>query len=198
MLLHPPQVFQRLIAQGNRDLSFFSMLFAGTVLCLLWADLEDMGRHYETGRIVSGALILGPATGLALFLSMAGIGFGVGRLPGLQVMASGPRLDFALFLGCLSKATWVFIPMGALTGLAMLALDATGFGGTQEGNPGDGFWLALKLGFPGLFIYLWLQLLRAAFDMGWGRAAAVGLVSMGLSAGTVLFLVSFLTGIQLT
>jgi hypothetical protein len=198
MLLHPRQVFHTLLAQGNRDLSFFSMLLGGMVLCLTWADLFNLGRHYETGRIMSGALILGPVVGIVLFLLMSAFGLWLGGLLARGRKFPEGRPDFARLLGCLSKTAWIFFPLGALMGLTGFALDATGFGRVQEGTGADGFWLVLKLGFMGLFLYLWLQLLRAAFDLDWGRTSAVGLVSTGLSCGVVLFFVSFLTGIQLT
>lgn len=253
MLLRPSLAFRHLLTRDMVDLRFFSILLAGMVLVLVWADLFELGRYFETGRILSGALILGPVIGLLFFPLLGLLGMWLGNaldrthhatfhshlhfppfplkdllwrkvlgMEGLRKLfsmpvlrqymlawawckaagqwlaasVSGGRTPYNRLLGCITWATWPFYPLALFTWVMGFMLGHPGFGRAEDASPLDGWSLAVKVALVLTFLYLWLQLLREGFALGWMRALIAGTVSTGLSMATVLFMMDFLTGIR--
>lgn len=259
MLFRPRATFQALVAgshhEGHRhDVAILPMIGAGAMGLLFWADLFDLGRFYETGRIFSGGLILGPLIGIAwlALMSLSGLWLGnlldrrhrshfqyrilippfplknllwvkvlgverLRRLFSLPVLrhclqawswsraawtqavgaVSGGEVSFALIFSSLVRLARIFLPMLAMVWLSANLASQNGFGAEGEGSSLDGPMLALKGLFFIVFVFFWLQFLRAAFQLDWPRTLFVGLASVAASLALVLWLLSFLTGIRL-
>ncbi len=112
----------------------------------------------------------------------------------LRASVSGGKIRYPGLRGGIGKLAWLFIPLTILLWLAAVLLEHDGFG--VDGEPMEVLFLGLKIVSLLVFIYFWLRLLRTGFNLNWMQTLATGLVSLFLSLATILWLVSFLTGIR--
>jgi hypothetical protein len=254
MLLRPSATFKALIGEGNEDVALFPMILAGVMGLHLWADVFDLGRQYETGRILSGGLILGPVIGV-LWLCLLGLlglwlgnlmdsrhtssfqlhvlippfplknmlwvkvfgADGIRRLFSKPVLkqylqawswvnaaiirakdaVSGGELRYPVLLGGISRLAGLFLPLTVVVWVAANLLSQNGFGRAEEILPFDGWFLALKALVFLAFGYSWLRMLMAGFQLNLWRTLVAGIGSLLLSLVTILWSVSFFTGIHL-
>jgi hypothetical protein len=114
----------------------------------------------------------------------------------LKGSVSGSEIRYPVLLGGMGKLAGFFVPLTIVLWFVAVVLGHDGFGHAEGTRPMDPLFLALKIVSLLVFIYFWLRLLRASFDLNWTRTLAVGLISLILSLATILWLVSFLTGIR--
>lgn len=168
----------------------FWMVFSGLCTALLWADLLNIGRNYDTGQIMSAILVAGPVAGIVAMLGGTWISLTLGKW-----LRSGPApLRFEQLLAWNIKVMLPWAAVGASLWIAHFLLDQPVF---LPSGAGSWIWLILPLPFLALWAYHTTLGLRLAFGWSWLRSSMVFGTAVLLTEGLLLFIFSIVIGIRL-